>query len=116
MGKSRGLGQVRANATSLEVRYLGLYPQPEPSSLCELRGLKNLEPEEPYGFAEETEPLPLYGNPPPADAVGALPDIYGLRTIYRFESSSQLRHLWTRVAPIWVAYARSNRHPTENRI
>jgi len=116
LGKSRGLGQVRAITTSLEVRYLGVYPPPESSSLCELRGLKNLEPNEPYGFAEETAPLPLYGNPPPSDAVVALPDVYGLRTIYRFESSSQLRHLWTRVAPLWVAYARSIRPPTENEI
>ena len=114
LGKSRGLGQVRANTTKLEVRYLGLYPQPEPSSLCELRGLKNLEPDEPYGFAEENEPLPVYGNPAPPDAVGAIADEYGLRTIYRFESSSQLRHLWTKVAPLWVAYIRSNRPPTEN--
>jgi CRISPR-associated RAMP protein (TIGR02581 family) len=51
MGKSRGLGQIKGEVGDIEIRYLGLYPQPLGGSPCQLRGIKSLEPDADYGFA-----------------------------------------------------------------
>jgi len=120
--KSRGLGRVRAEVHDVQLRYLGLYPQPEPGSPCVLRGMRGLEPNTDYGFAtygnsaeglrasqSEAEGLSLYSDDLPEGAVRVEPDDLGLRTIYRFADDSQRRHLWRSVAPLWVSYARN--HP-----
>lgn len=111
MGKSRGLGRVTASVTSLELRYLGLAPLPRDGDPCQLFGMRALE-SEPYGFSDtETTAVSLYsdaqGNSPP-DPVHARSDGYGLRTIYHL-SAEQCEHLWRKVAPLWVHYAKS--HP-----
>lgn len=124
--KSRGLGRIRAEVTEVQVRYLGLHPQPEQGSPCVLRGMKGLEPDAGYGFASygnsangqqaarsEAEGLPLYPGEAPADAVRAEPDDFGLRTVYRFSDGAQRRQLWKGVAPLWVSYARNHPYSLE---
>jgi CRISPR-associated RAMP protein (TIGR02581 family) len=112
MGKSRGLGRLKATVTNLEIRYLGLTPAPSDGALCELRGMSMLE-SAPYGFSgAEASVVPLYpdakGKTPP-DTVQAASDGYGLRTIYHF-SKEQCEHLWRKVAPMWVTYAKTHPH------
>jgi len=112
MGKSRGLGRVTATVTNLELRYLGLNPTPPEGTPCNLLGMAALE-SEPYNFSKaETANVPLYpdtnGDTPP-NLVQAKSDGYGLRTIYRF-SEEQCEHLWRKVAPFWVEYAKAHPH------
>ncbi len=131
MGKSRGLGQVRAEVGNIEIRYLGLQPLPTEGMPCQLQGIHSLEPETAYGFAAygtsedgqraaatEARAVPLYGSPPPDDGVRASIDGYGLRTIYRFtkDNPAQRQHLWSTVAPLWVTYARCHPYSMEGAI
>ncbi len=129
MGKSRGLGQVRAEVGNIEIRYLGLQPPPTEGALCQLHGMRSLEPETAYGFAAygtseagqhaaatEARAVPLYGSPAPNDGVRASTDGYGLRTIYRFakDNPAQRQHLQSTVAPLWVMYARYHPYSMES--
>lgn len=102
-GKSRGLGDIRAEVKSVQISYLGPNTTPQPSdSQVELWGVGKQWTIAGSGHGDYGFDTPDIAGPLAFDAQNG----HQLRTTYIWTKADSIKALWEAVAPLWVSYVK----------